>query len=141
VLRVRWHPLWVPALRWQDGRAQGIDAAAQARGHHLRQLDQRTQRAFFDAAHRARRRDLQGNSHGKCLFVVQQQRRQRLSGAKRVTAGHAAAGMDGVAELTQSVDVASQGARVDLELLGQIGAGPMAARLQQRQHPQQPRRG
>jgi len=45
----------------------------------------------------ASRRDLPGNGHGQRLFVVQQQRRQRLPGAKRVTAGHAAAGMDGAA--------------------------------------------
>ncbi|MCY1540556.1 hypothetical protein D9M68_762030 [compost metagenome] len=114
-------------------------AAAQAGRHHLFQFHQRTQRAFFHTAHGAGRGDLQGNGHRQCLVVVQQQRRQRLPRAKRIAARHAAAGVNGVTELAQPVDVAPQRARVHLQPLGQLGACPVAARLQQRQDPQQAR--
>jgi hypothetical protein len=45
--------------------------------------------------------------------------------------------MDRVTELPQAVDVAAQRARVHRQPLGQVVARPMAAGLQQGQHPQQ----
>ena len=128
------------ALHRHDGRTQRVGAAAQAGGHHLLQFHQRAQRAFFHTTHRARCGNLQRNGHGQRLFVVQQQRRQRLPRAKRVATRHTAARVNGVAQLTKSIYVTPQRARVHLQPLGQFRACPVATGLQQRQHPKQARR-
>ena len=128
------------AVQRQDGRAQRVHPLAQARGHGLLQLDQGAQRGLFDAAHRTGRGGAQRNRHSQGLVVVQQQRRQRLPGPEGVTARHAAAGMHRVAQLAQAVHIAPHGARVHLQPLGQLGAHPVGAGLQQGEQAQKTRR-
>jgi hypothetical protein len=48
-----------------------------------------------------------------------------------VSAAEASLGLDAVSELTQPLDVASQGALGDVETLGELRAGPPPVRLQQ----------
>ena len=125
------------AVERRDGGAQGIGTFAQARGHHLLEFHDRAQCRLFDAAHHAQGRGAQRDGHGQRLIVVQQQRWQRLAGTEGVAPGHAAAGLDGVAQLAQAVDVAPQGAGVNLKPLSQLGARPVAAGLKQREQAQQ----
>ena len=86
-------------------------------------------------------RRLQPDRDRHRLLVLEQQRRQGAAGPQLVAAGHAADRVDGVAELAQPVDVAAQGARADLEPVGQLRAGPVAVGLQQREQPQHPGAG
>ena len=65
---------------------------AQARRHDLFQLDQRAQRGFLDAAHRAGGA-AQRDGNRQRFLVVQQQRRQGLAGTQGIAAGDAAAGV------------------------------------------------
>ena len=121
----------------QDGGAQCIHLLPQAGGHGLLQLDQGPKCGLFNAADRAGRGSAQGNRHGQRFVVVQQQGRQRLTGPEGIAARHAAAGMHGVAQLAQAVDVAPQGARVHFQALGQFRPHPVVARLQQGEQTQQ----
>ena len=50
-----------------------------------------------------------------------------------VAAGRSAERLDRIAELTQPLDVAPDCAAGDLEAVGELGAGPVAARLEQRE--------
>jgi hypothetical protein len=75
------------------------------------------------------------------LVVVQQQRRQGRAGAEPVAAADAAAGVHRVAEAAQPLHVVVDGPGRHPEPLGQLRAGPVGPRLEQRQHAQQPRRG
>ena len=124
-------------LQRHDGGAQRVGAPAQARRHDLFQLDQRAQRGFLDAAHRAGGRRAQRDGNRQRFLVVQQQRRQGLAGTQGIAAGDAAAGVDGVAQLAQLVDIPPQRARMHLQRRGQLRAAPVAAGLQQRQQAQQ----
>ncbi|MNV23359.1 hypothetical protein D3C71_1143690 [compost metagenome] len=120
-------------VQGQHGGAQRVQAFAQTRWHHLFQLDQRGDRGVLDAADRAGDGGAQGDGRGQRFLVIQQQGRQCAAGTECVTAGHAAAGLDGVSQLAQSIDVAAQCARVHLHAFGQCAAGPVRPRLQQGQ--------
>ena len=89
----------------------------------------------------ARRRGLQADRDRHRLLVLEQQRRQLPAGPQLVATGHAADRVDDVAELAEPVHVAAQGARADLEPVGQLAAGPVAVGLQQGEQPQHPGAG
>jgi hypothetical protein len=107
---------------------------------HGLQLGQRSQRGLLDAGHAAARRGAHPDRDGDRLVVVEQQRRQPGARAEAV-AGHAARGVDRVAERAQLVDVPADGAHVDVEALGELGARPLTRRLQERQEAEQARGG
>jgi hypothetical protein len=108
---------------------------------HLLQLDQRTHRRLLDSGH--------GRSGGRAepdrdrdrLIVVEQQRRHRGSGAKPVAARGTGERLDWVAEIAQPLDVATDRPPGHRQSLGELSAGPVATRLEQRQELQQAARG
>jgi hypothetical protein len=123
-----------------DG-VQRADPVPQARRQDLFQLGQRAQRRLLDAGHGAAGRGAQPHGDRDGLLVVEQQRWHDGAGAQPVTTGVPRCGVHRVAEVAQPVDVAAHGAHGDLQPLGQLRAGPVAGLLQQRQQPEQPRRG
>jgi hypothetical protein len=80
---------------------------------------------------------------GDCdgFVVVEQQRGQRRARAEPVPAGGAGHGVHRVAEAAQPVHVPAQRPGAHPEPGGQLGARPVAASLQQRQHAQKAPRG
>ena len=140
----------VPAAGGEDGQVLGIDcraaaghrdhrlpergdSAAKARGQHLLELHQRADRRLLDPGHRRLRRGPKPDRDRDRLVVVEQQRRHRGAGAQRVAAGGAGERLDRVAEVAEPLDVAADRAAGDLEPARQLGAGPVAPRLEQRE--------
>jgi hypothetical protein len=76
---------------------------------------------------------LQRQGHRDRLLVVEQQRRQRLARREPVPALGPPGRVDRVAELAQTLDVATHGALADLEPSGQRRSRPRPVRLHQRQ--------
>ena len=117
------------------------DPTAQAVGQDLLELGQRPHRRLLDPG------DLPGGGRAQAdgdrdrLLVVEQQRRQLGAGAQAVAAGDPRRRLDRVAERAQLVDVATDRARANLEPLSELGAGPLAPHLQQREQRQQACRG
>ena len=111
------------------------------RRQDLLELDQRAHRGLLDAGHRRARGGAQADRDRDRLVVVEQQRRHRGAGAKPVAAGRAGQRLDRVAEVAQPLDVAPDRPAGHLEPVGQLGAGPVAAPLQQREQLQKPARG
>jgi hypothetical protein len=114
---------------------------AQPRRKHLLQLGQRPHRGFLDARHRTVRGGAQPDRDRHRLLVVEQQRRQGTARPETVTSGHAGTRLDRIAERAQPADVIADGPGGDAEPRGKLGAGPVAARLEQGQQAQEPRRG
>ena len=75
------------------------------------------------------------------LVLLEQQRRQLGADAEPVAAARAADGVDRVAEPAQPVDVVADGPVGDAEPLGELGAGPVGAGLEQPEQGQHPGRG
>jgi hypothetical protein len=123
--------------RADRGRAQRGHAAAQVAGQDLLELDQRAHGGLLDPSHRRARGGAQADGDRDGLLVVDQQRRDCGAGPQPVAAGGAAEGVHRVAELAQPVDVAADGPPGDAEPLGQLGAGPVAPRLEQREELQE----
>ena len=121
--------------------AQRVDAPAQVRRHDARDLGQRPHRRLLDAGDRPLRRGAQTDRQGDGFVVVEDERRQRGAGGQLIAAVDAAPRVDRVAELAEPVDVAAQGARRDVEALGELVAGPEAVRLQQGEQSQGARAG
>ena len=131
----------LPAAPHVDRHAlERRDLASEPRRQHLLQLGQRPQRRLLDPGHRALRRRPQPDRDRHRLVVVEQQRRHRGTGLEPVAADRAARRVDRVAEVAQALDVVAHGARADLEALGQLGARPVARRLEQREQPEESRR-
>ena len=122
-------------------RAERADAAAQVGGQDLLELDQRAHGGLLDAGHRRAGGGAQADRDRDRLVVVEQQRRHRGAGAKPVAAGGAGQRLDRVAELAQALDVAPDRPPGHLEPLGELGARPVAARLEQGEQLQEPARG
>ena len=118
-------------------RAQGVDAPAQPGWHDLDDLGEGADgrlrhpgdRVVLDGG-------LQAHRQGHRLVVVEDQRRQSGTRRELVAAVDAALGVDGVAELAQPVDVASQRPHRHPEPVGEVSPGPVAVILQERQKPQ-----
>ena len=90
---------------------------------------------------RARRRRPQADRDRHRLVVVEQQRRHRRPRLQPVAADRPAGRVDRVAEVAQALDVVAHGPRADLEPRGELGARPVARRLEQREQAEEPRRG
>ena len=114
-------------------RLQGVQPVPQPGREYLFELGERAQRGLFDAGDRAARAGSQADRDSDGFLVVQQQRRERGSGAESVAAGRAAGGVYGVAEFAQAVHVVADRARCDVEPFGEFGAGPLARCLQEGQ--------
>jgi hypothetical protein len=103
------------------------------RRQHLLELDERADRRLLDAGDRRPCGRAEPHRDGDGLLLVEQQRRHRGTCAQPVAARRAGQRLDRVPERAQAVDVAPHGPRRDLEPLGQLRAGPVAPRLEQRQ--------
>jgi hypothetical protein len=131
-----------PRERVRNGdRAHRVDAAPQPGWQDLLELREGADGRLLDPGHARAGRGAQPDGDRHRLLLVQQQRRQRRPGAEAIPAGHARRRGDRIAEAPEAVDVATDRARSDLEPLGELGAGPVAPRLQQRQQPEKPHRG
>ncbi len=113
------------------GLVDRLDLRAQPRREHLVELGEGAHRGLAEALDRAARGEAQAHRHGDGLVVVEQQRREPAPGAELVAAAGAVGGPHGVAELAQPVDVAAHAAGRDAEPLGELGAAPHRAALQQ----------
>ncbi|GEC06663.1 hypothetical protein SSP24_43180 [Streptomyces spinoverrucosus] len=130
------------ALEHRHGEGvERADPAAQPVRQHLLQLGERPDGGLADAldALPGGRAQTDGDRDG--LVVVQQQRRQLGARTQLVAAARAGAGVDRVAQLAQPVDVPAHSTRGDTETFGQLGAGPLTARLEQGQQAQEAGRG
>jgi len=137
--------LWVDGGAAERGgdrrRAQRRHAPAQVGRQDLFELDQRAHRGLLDPGHRRAGGGEEADGDRDRLLVVQQQRRHGRAGAQPVPARRTGQRLDRVAQLAQAVDVAPDRAPGDREPVGQLGAGPVAARLQQGKQLQEPARG
>ncbi len=121
-----------------DGvRLQRVDPPAEPLGQHLEQLGQRPERGLLHPVDRSPAGGAQRDRDGDRLVVVEQQRRHRRAGGEAVAADRSAGGEHRVAELAQPLDVVAHRALGDAEPSGELGAGPFARCLQQREQPQQ----
>jgi hypothetical protein len=136
---VRVH-LWPAGRHGQRRRGERADPVAQPRGKHLLQLGQRPHRGLFDPGDGAVRGGPQSDRGRHRLLVVEQQRRQGTPRAEPVAAGHTRAGLDRIAERAQPSHVVADGPGGDVEPDGELGAGPVAPRLEQGEQAQQARR-
>ncbi|GGS01210.1 hypothetical protein GCM10010252_44730 [Streptomyces aureoverticillatus] len=119
-------------------RVERADAAAQSAGQHLLQLAEGAHRALPDALDALPGGGPEAHRHGDRLVVVQEQRRQFGARAELVAAARAGAGVDGVAELAEPVDVTPHGARRHAEPICEVGTGPLAVGLQEGEELEQP---
>jgi hypothetical protein len=113
-----------------------VEPVPQARGHDLPHRRQGPERRLLDAGPR-HGGELQRHGQRDHLLVVEQQGRQLAARLEPVAAVGALHGVDAVAHLTQTVDVAAHGPGRHGEPVGEHLAGPVAPRLQQREHEQQ----
>jgi hypothetical protein len=67
---------------------------------------------------------------GEGLFVGKEERGKAEAGKQAIGATDAAGGFDGDAEVFEADDVALDGAEVDFEALGELGAGDVVAGLE-----------
>ncbi|KFD44437.1 hypothetical protein IU11_02465 [Cellulosimicrobium sp. MM] len=105
------------------------ETTAQAVRHDLLQLGERGRPGLLEARRAGRGPQPDGDRDG--LGVVEQERGQPRPGAEPVPAARAAHRVDGVAELAQAGDVVADRAVADVEALGELGARPVGARLEQ----------
>jgi hypothetical protein len=113
---------------------------AQPGRQELPEGGERPERGLFEPGTRDRGGlESEGEGERERLVVVEQQRGQIGAGVEAVTAVGPHRRLHVVAHLAQPVDVAAHGAVTDAEPLGQQGAGPISAGLQQRQQRQQSR--
>ena len=106
-------------------------------GRDLLELDERSDRDFLDSGNSAPGRRAKRDSHGHSFVVVEHKRRQRRPRGKPVAAGHPGRCLDRIAQRTEANHVVADRPRADLQPLRQLGAGPLSARLEKGQNPQQ----
>jgi hypothetical protein len=128
--------------RGRDGRrAQGADATAKVGRQDLLELDQRPHGGLVDTDHGGAGGSAEPDRDGDRLVVVQEQRRHRRPGAEPVAAGGTGERLDRVAEIAQPFDVPPDRPARDLEPVGELRPGPVAACLEQREQLQESARG
>jgi hypothetical protein len=123
------------------GAVQGVDPVPEPGGQHLLELEQGPQRGLLDPGDGAAGGRAQAHRDRDRLLVVEQQRGQGGTRAQPVAAAHPRAGLDGIAQVAQALDVVADRPAGDPEPLGQLVPGPVGPRLQQAQQLQQPLRG
>ena len=114
-----------------DARAQCIDGRTKMRWQHLLELRERPGARFRDACDPRRRPQPDRDRHG--LLVVEQEGWKLAARAEPVSAGRSPRRIDRVAEVAEALDVVADSARRDAQARGELGAGALGARLQQRQ--------
>jgi hypothetical protein len=107
------------------------------RGQDLLELHERAHGGLLDPRDRPARRAAQPDGDRDRLLVVEQQRRHRRARAQAIPAGRPAERVDRVAERAQPLDIAADRAPGHAEPVGQLVAGPVAPRLQEREQLQQ----
>jgi hypothetical protein len=112
----------------------------QPRGQHPVELGQRPECGVAGAGDSATRAGEQRDRGGDRLLVVEKQRRQVLPRAEMVAAADTLAGMHRIAERAQPLDITPYRARRDPEPVGELGAGPDLALLQQPEQGEHPLR-
>jgi hypothetical protein len=116
---------------------QRAHAAPQARGQDVLELRQRPQRRLLHPGDAAAHGRPQADRHGHGLLVVQQQRRDVGARAQAVAADRAPRRLHRIAEAAQPLDVVADRAPAHAEPLGELGTGPVARGLQEREQPQE----
>ena len=121
-----------------DESMQSRDATTQARRQNLLELHERSQRGFLDAGDSPARGRAQSDGDSNGFIVVKKKRRQIGASSKLISTGSTGGGMHGIAKSAQTVDVAAQGARSNLQAGREVGAGPVTLGLEQRKQPKKP---
>ena len=121
--------------------AERRNPASELRRQHLLELYQRADRGVLDPGHRRPGGGAEADGDRDRLVVVEEEGRHRGAGAQGVAAGGAGEGLDRIAEVAQALDVAADRSAGDLEAPGELGAGPIAPRLEQREQVEEPARG
>ena len=122
-------------------RLQCVDPASQPRGQDLLELCQGAHRSLLDAVSAAAGGRPEADGQGDRLVVLEQQWRHGRPRGEPVATDRPARGLDLVAEAAQPLDVVPDGPRTHLEPVRQLGARPVAWRLEEREQAKQPRRG
>ena len=131
-------------LPWKRNghRCKCVDSAPERSGHDLDHLAQRPQRGLLDAHNRARLdRRVQPYADGDGFVVVEQERRKHGARRELVATIYAPSRLDGVAQVSEAVDVTTERPRRDLEASSQVGPRPVAPGLEQGQQAERARAG
>jgi hypothetical protein len=108
------------------------------RGQDLLELHEGADRRLLDAAHGGAGGGPQADGDRDRLVVVEQERRHRRARVQPVASGRTGDSIHRVAELTEPLHVAADRAPRHAEPIGELVAGPVAARLQQGEELQEP---
>src|SRR4029450_8940641 len=104
------------------------------------ELDERSKRRLLNACHTGASRGTETDRNRDRLFIVKQQRRHGRSMSEAISASYARRRFDRIAEVTESLDVSSDGPGAYFETGRQALPRPVAARLQHCKQLKQARR-
>jgi hypothetical protein len=104
----------------------------------LLQLEKSAHGGLFHAADAALGRGSQSECNGDRLLIVQQQRRQCRARAQLIPALHSGGGMNGISKTAQAIHITAERSSSYVEAPGQLGPGPVALSLKQREQAKQP---
>ena len=125
---------------YRDGRGGGaerVDLPPQSIGQYLLELGQGANRRLLDTGDGAGGGTAQPHRYRYRLGVIEQEGRKAAAAAEAVAARDAAGGVHRVAKRAELVDVTANRPRSDLQPAGQLLAGPVPAKLQQREQGEQ----
>ena len=131
-------------LPWKRNghRRKCVDSAPERSGHDLDHLAQRPQRGLLNAHNRTRLdRRVQPYADGDGFVVVEQERRKHGARRELVATIYAPTRLDGVAQVSEAVDVTTERPRRDLEASSQVGPRPVAPGLEKGQQAEGARPG
>lgn len=113
-----------------DGGLQGLGAGVQGGGHHALGLGQGAHDSgFVDGQTQVANRH-QAQDEGDCFLVGEHQGGHLEAAAEPVATAGAGFGFDGDAHLLQADEVAADGAPVDFEAAGELGAADAGVGLE-----------
>jgi len=122
------------APRREHGRApKRVGALAQPRREEVQRLRERADRRLRHSCDLVVGRRVQAHDERDRFVVVEHERGEGRARSELVAATDAARGRDRISELAEAVDVAAQRAFGHAEAFGELGAGPVAARLEERE--------
>jgi hypothetical protein len=114
---------------------------AQVCRQDLLELDECSHGGLLDPGHGGAGGRAEADRDGDRLLVAEQQRRHRGSGAEPVAAGGTRQRVHRVAEVAEPLDVSAERSARHRQPVGELGARPVAAGLEQREQPQESARG